>query len=115
MTDEPLTRYNWHQRCTQPPLTDEERADLGDLTLRMTGDPDLAAYIDRVTATEAAAFDDLDIGLPGYAVMIAKQDACRRLLRAQLAALTAYTPPTAEQPTAGPARDPGAVKETTHD
>lgn len=85
-----ITRDNWHEFVTEPPIAEEERAALEALYERMNRDPHLAAHVDLATVAEQQAFDDADIAQPGWACMAAKQDACRVLLRAQLQALSTY-------------------------
>lgn len=85
-----ITMENWHTARTEPPLTGDEKAAVARLDAAMKTDPDLALFVQRAVRPQAVAFDAIDIEGADAPAMAAKSDACRRYLRAQLAAEQQY-------------------------
>jgi len=98
----PITRANHGQFCTEPPLTDAEgqewrkvgaaiRAEMGTARtgLNVTGRWPLTAYVTKATERERFAYSLVSY-TSTWADMAIFADACRRLHRAEIAAVAAY-------------------------
>lgn len=91
-----ITRDNYHEFCTQPPLTDQETRQFGEFKayvsrLRNNLQHEFFAFVKDYTVKERVEYEQMSHrNSDDWSDMVGFADACRALFRAQIAALAEY-------------------------